>query len=426
MDRRMVGMVALPFALALCLLGMGCTALLGIDGSYRSEADATAGGDAPEGSAKDAAAPGDGGVLLEAGPVVAVVAGRFYSCARYGGGVAQCWGQNVYGQFGNGYMVNSSVPTAAMGSAIDSLYAGGTETCAVTGTAGECSGLGGHGELDNGVPDADTLWPVATTALPAAPVAFASGVHFTCAIVTGGDVYCAGDGSLGALGTGSLFASVSPVKADLGGAVAVAIAAEWQHVCALTRDGAVFCWGDDSFGQIGNGETTAAGVPVPFNVPLGGPAGEIGVGESHSCAIVGSNDTASVWCWGDNSYGQLGAGSSAANSASPVQVTGLSGVAVLAIGGYHGCVGLAYTGGVACWGKDGSGELGNNDNQDSHTPVMVAGISVAPVSMAAGGFHTCALVASPNVLCWGSNDFGQLGNGDPTFASQNAPIVVQF
>jgi alpha-tubulin suppressor-like RCC1 family protein len=423
-------MLALAFALALCFAGASCTALLGVDGAYRSEGDAAAAADAI--AAGDAGRIDGGGALPEAGTVVGVVAGRFHSCALFGGGLAQCWGENSYGQFGNGYMVNSSLPTAAMGSSLTSLFAGLADTCAVVGAVGECAGRGVSGELDNGVPDADSMWPVATAALPAAPTAFASGRGFTCAIVAGGDVYCAGDGSLGQLGNGSDGGGVAPVKVDLGGAAAAAIVAEWQHACALTTTGAVFCWGDDSSGQIGNGATTNTGVLTPFSVPLGGAASEIGVGEAHSCAVVGSDTQATVRCWGDNSYGQLGAGSSAPYSASPVQVAGvggaagLNGVAVLAVGASHACVGLAYAGGVACWGKGGSGELGDDSTRDAPTPVLVSGISVLPVSMAAGGYHTCALVASPNVLCWGANDFGQLGNGDPTLAQQNTPAVVQF
>jgi alpha-tubulin suppressor-like RCC1 family protein len=355
-----------------------------------------------------------------------VVAGRFYSCALYGGGVAQCWGDNDNGQFGNGFAVNTSLPTPAMGGALTSLWAGVGDTCAIVAGAGECSGRGGRGELDNGVPDADTMVPVATAVLPARPIAFASGLDFTCAIVAGGDVYCAGEGQLGQLGNGSPSTSALPVKVDLGGAAARAIAAEWQHACALTTAGAVLCWGDDSLGQLGNGVTVDAGVASPVTVPLGGVASEVGVGEGYSCAIVGSNADAGVWCWGDNSHAQLGSGSSVAFSATPVPVQGLAGVATLAVGGLHACVGLAYQGGVACWGKGGSGELGNDSTRDAPTPVVVMGIFVAPVSLAAGGFHTCALVASPNVLCWGANDFGQLGNGDPTFAQQNTPIVVQF
>ena len=215
------------------------------------------------------------------------------------------------------------------------------------------------------------------------------------------------------------------MKVDLGGGAAKAIVSEWQHVCALTTAGDVYCWGDDSAGQIGDGNTTTTGVLTPFHVPLSEAASEIGVGESHSCAIIGDDPNDAVWCWGDNSYGQLGNGGGGPSS-TPVHVQGLHSLRNLAVGGEHACVVLASAGGVACWGKNGSGELGNDDTHDSPTPVNVSTIGGAPVSLAAGGFHTCALVSSPNVLCWGANDFGQLGNNDPLGNQQNSPVAVQF
>jgi alpha-tubulin suppressor-like RCC1 family protein len=313
-----------------------------------------------------------------------------------------------------------------MGNNLTALFGGDGETCAVAGDAGRCSGRGGSGQLDNGQFDAQAFVPVATTALPAAPLAFASGMHFTCAIVTGGDVYCAGDATLGVLGNGATTGiQTTPVKVNLGGAPAMALAGQWNHACAVTTAGDVWCWGDDSAGQLGNGTTTDAGVGTPVHVTLPGAASEIGVGELHTCAIVGPDTNDGVWCWGDNTYGQLGNGGGGP-STTPVQAQGVSRVRNLAVGGEHTCVVLTNAGGVACWGKDGSGELGNNDTHDSPTPVQVTGIGGAPAGLVAGGFHTCALVSSPNVLCWGANDFGQLGNDDPLGNQQNTPVPVHF
>jgi alpha-tubulin suppressor-like RCC1 family protein len=410
-----------------------CTALFGVDGPYRAESGDGGPLDATTDTAADAPVAPDGGDAgpigetgpVEAGPIVSVVAGRFYSCALYAGGVAQCWGNNLDGEFGNGSAVSSSIPIPAMGTGLTALFGGQGETCAVAGDAGRCAGRGGSGQLDNGEVDAQAFVPVATTVLPAPPIAFASGQQFTCAIVAGGDVWCAGDANLGVLGNGSTTGvQTTPVKVDLGGAPAMALAGQWNHACALTTAGDVWCWGDDSAGQIGNGTTTDAGVATPVHVTLAAPAREIGVGELHTCAIVGPDTNDGVWCWGDNSHGQLGNGGG--QSATPVQAQGVSRVRNLAVGGEHTCVVLANAGGVACWGKGGSGELGNNDNADQPTAVQVTGIGGAPAGLTAGGFHTCALVSSPNVLCWGANDFGQLGNDDPLGAQQNTPVPVHF
>jgi alpha-tubulin suppressor-like RCC1 family protein len=432
MRRQALGMLAAALVPTLPVLA-SCTALLGIDGPYRGEndagptADSAADGSGEGGPSGDAPLGVDGADAgpVDAGQIIAVTAGRFYSCALYTGGVAKCWGQNLEGEFGNGTAVSTAVPVPAMGTGLTALFGGLGDTCAVAGDAGQCSGRGGAGQLDNGQADAQSTVPVSTTALPAAPVAFASGQGFTCAMVIGGDVYCAGDGALGVLGNGSTAVQPTPVKVNLGGAPAMAIAAQWQHACAVTTAGDVFCWGDDSAGQLGNGTTTDAGVAAPVHVTLGAPAREVGVGEAHTCAIVGPDNDDGVWCWGDDTHGQLGSGGG--SSSTPVQVQGLGiGLRSLAVGGEHTCVVLANAGGVACWGKGGSGELGNNDTHDSPTPVSVSSIGGAPVGLASGGFHTCALVSSPNVLCWGANDFGQLGNDDPLGTQQNTPVPVHF
>jgi alpha-tubulin suppressor-like RCC1 family protein len=419
-----------------------CTALLGVDGDYRPAAgddaspEASAAVDAPNADARgdegvasddagsDASSPTDAAV--EAGPIASITAGRFYSCARFAGGVAKCWGRNVDGEFGDGMSVSSSVPVPAMGVGISSLFGGPGDTCAVVSDGGACSGQGGVGQLGDGLVDADSLVPVATSALPAAPTAFAIGVHFACALLANGDVHCFGSGPLGQLGNGALGSSAAPVKVDLGGARATAIAASWQHACAITATGAVYCWGDDSSGQLGNGATTDAGVPTPALVSFGGAAAtEIAVGAAHSCAIVGQGQNNGVWCWGLNTSGELGDGTGNSSTA-PVQVVGISGVEHLAAGNSHTCVALAYGGGTACWGKGSAGQLGNGDTKNALSPVLVIGIGGAPASVAAGGFHTCAFVSSPNVLCWGANDFGQLGNDDPMGTQQNAPVAVKW
>jgi alpha-tubulin suppressor-like RCC1 family protein len=437
---RIVGTLAVFAASA---TAAACGSILGVDGPYHPESDAAAGeeGSAGDGTTSDApdrdegspdATPGDAGdggspeaSFADAGSVLAVSAGRYFTCARFAAGLAKCWGQNDDGEFGNGTRVGSSVPIPAMGTGIAGLFHGNGTTCAALGGAGACTGQDGDGQLFDGQLDAQSSVPVATTTLPSAPSAFAPGIHRTCAIVANGDVYCAGDGAGGELGSGATGVSATPVKVDLGGAAAKAISGTWHHVCAITTTGAVLCWGDDSAGQLGGGSFVDGGVAAPVHVTLGGAASEIGTGELFTCALVGPDSSNAVWCWGDNSYGQLGNGGGGP-SAVPVRVQGLTGLANLAVGGEHVCVGKQNAGGIACWGHGSSGELGNGSNADSSTPVDVSNVGGAPSSLASGGFHTCAVIASPNVLCWGANDLGQLGNDDPAGAQQNTPIAVQF
>lgn len=388
----------------------------------------------PSGDAREGAPPidaGDSGIVYpaDAGSVTKVTAGKFHTCAFFGDtGYAKCWGRNDdFGELGTGTGASSATPVYAMSPGLADLFAGAHDTCATLardGGGGECAGKGGLGELGDGIVDADSPAPVPTSVFPSAPIAIASGEAFTCAVVSGGDVWCVGDGLLGELGNGASMMSLTAVKAQLGGA-AKAVAAFYQHACALMVDGTVACWGDDSSGQIGNGNVTPdAGVLVPTAVAGVAGATAIGVGTAFSCALVGDDAGGDVLCWGSGASGQLGNGSTS-SSPTPVQVQGATGATLLAVGGEHACASDVTTGGILCWGQGGSGQLGNSDTSNHSTPVNVSNVGGYPESLTAGGFHTCALFATPNVQCWGSDDFGQLGDGK-TNMDETAPVSVQW
>jgi alpha-tubulin suppressor-like RCC1 family protein len=387
-----------------------CTSILGIDHDYHAAGGDGGGNAAPQ-------FPGD------AGAVAKVVAGKFHTCALFASGFAKCWGRNDdYKELGNGSTLSTSVPLPAMSSGLNDLFAGAHQTCATVEGGAVCAGLGENGELGNGG-NASSAVPVNLVGFPSAPTAIVSGETFMCALVATGEVWCVGAGMHGELGDGTARMSVSPVRAQLGGR-ALAVAAYYGHACAVIADGTVECWGDDSFGQLGNGHLTPdGGAALPSVVPGIAGATAVGVGAEHSCALVGAGRTSGVWCWGGNGNGQLGTAATAP-SPTPVQVQGLEGATSLAVGGFHACAGMLVAGVVKCWGKGGSGELGNGRSGDAPTPVTVQSISY-PESLAAGGYHTCALVASPNVVCWGSNDFGQLGNGNAP-NQQNQPVQVTW
>ena len=135
----------------------------------------------------------------------------------------------------------------------------------------------------------------------------------------------------------------------------------------------------------------------------------ISAGGFHSCALLSNGQ---VDCWGDNEVGQLGNGTTGTYVATPVQVTGISNATAISAGtgGAHSCALLA-TGRVECWGSNDYGQLGNGSTTDSSTPVQVSGISNA-TAISAGGAHSCALLATGEIYCWGLNEDGQLGNGE--------------
>ncbi|MFH1436616.1 MAG: DUF4215 domain-containing protein, partial [Pseudomonadota bacterium] len=191
-----------------------------------------------------------------------------------------------------------------------------------------------------------------------------------------------------------------------------AVEAGTSHTCTVLGTGGVQCWGDNEHGQIGDGSTTDRTSPVDVS-GLSSGVTAVSAGESHTCALL---EAGGVQCWGNNEDGQLGDGTTT-DRTSPVDVSGLSsGVIAVSAGGSsgssHTCA-LLDTGGVQCWGGNWAGMLGDGSRDDSSTPVHVSGLSSGVTAIAAGGSHACALLGTGGVKCWGSNMSGQIGDGSP-------------
>jgi alpha-tubulin suppressor-like RCC1 family protein len=337
-----------------------------------------------------------------------------HTCALLSGGTVKCWGSNVVGQLGNGTTTDSSTPVAVIGlsglGGATTVAGGGDHTCALlTNGTVKCWGYNSDGQLGNGT-TIDSTTPVAVSGLSGATAMVAGNIH-TCALLSSGTVQCWGGDSNGQLGSGTTINSSTPVAVSgLSGATAIASGA--SHTCALLSDGTVQCWGYNGFGQLGNGTTTDSSTPVAVSGLSGAKA--IVAGAFHTCALLSDG---TMQCWGYNGFGQLGSGM-AINSGTPVAVSGLSGATAIAAGGAHTCA-LLSGGTVECWGEDTNGQLGNGTTATaSLTPVTVSGLSGAKAIAAGSGIgHTCALLSSGTVQCWGYNAFGQLGNGTTTDSS---------
>ncbi len=277
--------------------------------------------------------------------VVSVTAGDLHSCALMVSGGVKCWGKNIAGQIGTGSTsdyVYEPVEVTGLSSGVASIAIGAYHTCVVTTTGGvKCWGSNAYGQLGDGTTNFKST-PVDVTGLSSGVASITATGDRTCALTTTGGVKCWGVNYLGQLGDGTTTSRYTPV--DVTG-LSSGVASITESGCALTTTGGVKCWGDNSHGQLGDGTTTYQYTPVDVTGLSSGVASITEKG-LHTCALTTSGG---VKCWGDNSYGQLGDGTTTSRY-TPVDVTGLSsGVAFVAIGGRDTCA-LTTTGGVKCWG----------------------------------------------------------------------------
>ena len=286
------------------------------------------------------------------------------------------------------------------------VSAGVSHVCALTsrGTV-KCWGANGFGQLGDGT-TTDHLNPTDVSGLVGKVTGLSAGTHHTCALTLGGAVKCWGGNFFGQLGDGTTIDRQNPV--DVTGLTngVIAISAGGSHTCALTDSGVVKCWGFNANGELGDGTTRNRQTPVDVKAMASG-ASAISSGGLHTCALTRQGG---VNCWGWNNFGQLGNGTTA-DQVAPVDVIRLAGgVTALSLGAYHTCA-LMRTGEVKCWGLDISGQLGDGTLRLAPSPVSVGALRNRVDMISAGGGHTCALTDSGGVKCWGDNSAGQLGGG---------------
>jgi alpha-tubulin suppressor-like RCC1 family protein len=282
-------------------------------------------------------------------------------------------------------------------------------TCALTTAGGvKCWGSNNQGQLGDGT-TTQRLEPVDVSGLTSGVAAVAAGAYHTCAVTTTGGLKCWGYNNHGQAGDGTTDQRLTPVDVvGLTSGVA-AVSAGYYHTCALTTTGGVKCWGYNQYGQVGDGTTDQRLTPVDVSGLTSGVAA-VAAGQEHTCALT---TTGGLKCWGLNGYGRLGDGTGDYRT-TPVDVVGLtSGVAAVAPGNDHTCA-LTTTGGVKCWGDNEHGQLGDGTTTRRLTPVDVLGLASGVAAVAAGTEHTCAVMTTGGLKCWGANYSGQLGNGTKT------------
>ncbi len=343
----------------------------------------------------------------------AVAAGLTFACAVVNAAV-QCWGDNSSGQLGDGTTTNRNVPVNVIGlNGVTAIAAGEGHTCAHTAQDIECWGRDLFGELGDGAFLYRTI-PVDVIGLTNG-TAIGAGGHHTCALA-GAKVECWGINWQGQVGDGTLYDRLVPVDVSGLSSGIDAITVGYAHNCARTNSGGVKCWGHNALGQIGDGTLTDRLAPVDVTEISG--VTSVSAGYSHTCAVT---NTGGVKCWGDNTYGEIGDGSFGSDKfrITPVDVIGLNDVAVVTTGNSFSCA-LLQNGGVKCWGWNLYGQLGDGTNADHILPADVSGLANNVSAISAGWYHACALMATGRLKCWGLNSAGQLGNG----STNNSTVPV--
>ena len=343
---------------------------------------------------------------------------RSQSCSITPSGGVKCWGNNFYGQLGDGTTTNRSTPVNVSGltSGVVSVSTGSNHTCAVMNTGSvKCWGYNSSRQLGD-FTTTTRLTPVQVFGLTSGVVSVSLGEHHTCALMNTGSVKCWGTGSGGAIGDGTTTQRETPVNVLSNGAGSapltgvVSVSAGDHHTCALMNTGSVKCWGQNSNGQLGDGTTIHRSTPVQVSGLTSGVVSVSAAGRYHTCALM---NTGAVKCWGENFFGNLGDGTTTDRS-TPVQVSGLtSGVVSVSAGYNHNCV-ITSAGAAQCWGQNSNRQLGDGTTTNRSTPVQVSGLTSGAVSVSLGEAHTCALMNTGSVKCWGFNFQGQLGDGTTT------------
>ena len=342
-----------------------------------------------------------------------------------------CWGENQYGQLGDGGTGDKHIPVwVDLGTdrTAVAITAGYRHTCAILDNGSvSCWGRGNFGQLGNGGTSQQTS-PTLTSSLGTGrtAVAISAGYYHTCVILDNGLVSCWGFGISGRLGNGGTSQQNSPtLTSSLGtGRTAVAISVGQFHSCVILDSGSVSCWGSGSDGQLGNGGTSQQNSPtLTSSLGTGRTAVAISAGDIHTCAIL---DNGSASCWGAGSKGRLGnGGTSQQNSPTLTSSLGTGRTAVAISGGAKHTCAILDSGSVSCWGIGGDGQLGDGGTSDQNSPTLTSSLGTGRTAVALeNGFaHACAILDDASMKCWGNDNNQQLGNG-ATGSTGDPPVLV--
>ncbi len=347
-------------------------------------------------------------------PSISIVAGGMHSCFMNADGRAFCWGNNDRGQLGDGSTARAAMPLLVGADArFAAVVAGLSHSCALTRDgAAWCWGSNDHGQL--GDASAGKRSGPVRAAAPHRFRTIAAGAAHTCGLDADGIAWCWGSNSHGQLGDSINRDSAVPVPAGVGETQFASIAAGWNFTCGIGTSGHASCWGENSAGQLGDGTTTDRDRPAPVRSDLAFIS--IGAGSAHACGVTAQHE---VYCWGRNTNGQLGDGTTI-DRTTPVRVSGSVHFASITAGAVHTCA-VADDGAAYCWGRNTYGQLGNGTDTDQSQPTPVSGAHTFS-SVHAFGSHTCGATVTGQAFCWGYNLEGQVGDGTRIHRTRPVPV----
>jgi alpha-tubulin suppressor-like RCC1 family protein len=362
--------------------------------------------------------------VIPSTPYVAIEGGQSHACGLDGSGQLHCWGRNPLGQLGDSTATNSSVPVTVyqLGVTFAAFSAGPQHNCAVT-LAGQAYCWGAN--ADSRLGDSTTTLPLRPIpVLPLGAVAFTDvheGNAHSCGLNSSGQAYCWGANNWGQIGDSTTTSPFFPVAVHQApGVTFTQVVPGNNFTCALASGGQAWCWGYAALGALGNNSVSTKRYPVTVSQPLGVTFTGVFTEYDHVCAV----DTGGqAYCWGSNAWSQLGDNTTTTRKV-PTAVLQPGGVAFtqMALGSTFTCA-LDTGGQTYCWGNNSNGQLGNGTTTSSASPVAVtqpAGVTFTSIKAEIAGM--CGLDTNGQTWCWGLNTYGQLGDGSTT--QRTTPVAV--